>query len=126
MSDDSVQQRIYGPVEKDLDKVVYASNFMHEAKYLKNPLGWYKVGIKEQLEEAKKPKLNEKIIFNKRKKERIYEVEKLLGISKNDIEFLDHHLCHVAASYYCSEFPKNKKILAISSDGSGELVAGNP
>ena len=43
--------------KQNIDKVVYASNFMHDAKYLKDPLAWYKVGIKEQLEEAKKPKL---------------------------------------------------------------------
>jgi len=111
--------------KQNIDKVVYASNFMHDAKYLKDPLAWYKVGIKEQLEEAKKPKLYEKIIFNQRRKERIYKVEKLLGITSGNIEFLDHHLCHVAASYYCSEFPKNKKILAISSDGSGDNLSGS-
>ena len=111
--------------KSDLDKVVYASNFMHDSKYLKNPLDWYKVGMKEQIEDLKKPKLYEKIIFTQRKKERIAEVEKLLGISKNYISFLDHHLCHVAASYYCSDFPKNKKILAISSDGSGDNLSGS-
>src|SRR6056300_540824 len=41
----------------ELDKVVYASNFMHDSKYLKDPLAWYRVGIKEQEEDAKKPKL---------------------------------------------------------------------
>lgn len=108
-----------------LDKVVYASNFMHDAKYLKDPLAWYKVGIKEQLEDKKKPKLYEKFIFNQRKHERIKKIEKLIGISKHSISFLDHHLCHVAASYYCSDFSKNKKILAISSDGSGDNLSGS-
>ena len=108
-----------------LDKVVYASNFMHDSKYLKNPLAWYKVGIKEQLEDIKKPKLYEKFIFHQRKKERIEKIEKLIGISKSNVSFLDHHLCHVAASYYCSDFSKNKKVLAISSDGSGDNLSGS-
>ena len=98
---------------------------MHDAKYLKNPLGWYKVGFKEQIEDAKKPKLYEKIIFIQRRKERIEKVVKLLKISKNEVSFLDHHLCHVAASYYCSHFPKNKKVLAISCDGSGDNLSGS-
>ena len=38
---------------------------------------------------------------------------------------MDHHLCHVAASYYCSEFSKDKKVLAISSDGSGDNLSGS-
>lgn len=111
--------------KQNVDKVVYASNFMHDSKYLKNPLDWYKVGIKEQLEDTKKPKIYEKLIFAERKKERINKVEKFLGISKINISFLDHHLCHVAASYYCSKFPKDKKILAISSDGSGDNLSGS-
>lgn len=111
--------------KSDINKVVYASNFMHDAKYLKNPLGWYKVGFKEQIEDAKKPKLYEKIIFIQRRKERIEKVVKLLKISKNEVSFLDHHLCHVAASYYCSHFPKNKKVLAISCDGSGDNLSGS-
>ena len=41
------------------------------------------------------------------------------------MSFLDHHLCHVAASYYCSHFPKNKKVLAISCDGSGDNLSGS-
>jgi carbamoyltransferase len=110
--------------KQNINKVVYASNFMHDSKYLNNPLDWYKVGIKEQLEDSKKPKIYEKLIFAERKKERINKVEKLLGISKINISFLDHHLCHVAASYYCSNFPKDKKILAISSDGSGDNLSG--
>ena len=28
-------------------------------------------------------------------------------------------------SFYCSDFPKNKKILAISSDGSGDNLSGS-
>ena len=111
--------------KNDLKKVVYASNFMHDSKYLKNPLDWYNVGIKQQIEDSKKPKIYEKIIFNQRRKERIKKVEKLLGTHKNNISFLDHHLCHVSASYYCSDFPKNKNILAISSDGSGDNLSGS-
>ena len=111
--------------KKDLNYVVYASNFMHDSKYLNNPLAWYKVGISEQLEDAKKPKLYEKFIFNQRRKERVSKAANLLGINKSKISFLDHHLCHVAASYYCSQFPKNKKILAISSDGSGDNISGS-
>ena len=97
--------------KQNIDKVVYASNFMHDSKYLKNPLAWYRVGIKEQLEDSKKPKLYEKFIFNQRKKERMDKIENLIGISKINISFLDHHLCHVAASYYCSEFSKNKNFI---------------
>jgi carbamoyltransferase len=109
----------------ELDKVVYASNFMHDSKYLKDPLAWYRVGIKEQVEDAKKPKLYQKFIFKQRKIERIDKIKKLIGISKTKVSFLDHHLCHVAASYYCSDFPKNKKVLAISSDGSGDNLSGS-
>ena len=117
--------KICGIKKNDLEKVVYASNFMHDSKYLKNPLDWYKVGIKQQIEDSKKSKNYEKIIFYHRRNDRIEKVEKLLGTHRNNISFLDHHLCHISAGYYCSDFPKNKKILAISSDGSGDNLSGS-
>ena len=110
--------------KKDIDYLVYSSKFMHDKKYLKNPLDWYKIGFKDQIEDGKKPKYYKKIIFDKRKQERIQIAKQFIGISSKNIHFLDHHLCHIASGYYCSSHPKNKKTLGISLDGSGDNLAG--
>lgn len=110
--------------KNEISFVVYSSKFMHEKKYLINPLDWYKIGYKEQKDDQNKPNYYKKIIFEKRLQERIYNVKRLLRIPDRNILFLDHHLCHVASSYYSSHHSKKEKTLAISLDGSGDNLSG--
>ena len=41
--------------KNEISFVVYSSKFMHEKKYLINPLDWYKIGYKEQKDDQNKP-----------------------------------------------------------------------
>lgn len=111
--------------KRDIDHLVYSSKFMHDKKYLQNPLDWYKIGLQDQIDDEKKPKYYKKIIFDKRKQERVEIAQRFLGISTKNIYFLDHHLCHIASAYYCSSHSKKEKTLGISLDGSGDNFAGS-
>ena len=41
-----------------------------------------------------------------------------IKISKNKIKYIDHHVSHIASSFYCSNF---KKSVVLSIDGSGDF-----
>ena len=98
----------YGIKNSDIDYVVYSSKFMHSANHLKDPGSWYKLSLEDQLNDSKKPKKYQKIIFEQRKKERVNIINKLINIKKDKILFYDHHFCHMASSYYLSPFDKKK------------------
>ena len=49
--------------KNEISFVVYSSKFMHEKKYLINPLDWYKIGYKEQKDDQNKPNYYKKIIL---------------------------------------------------------------
>ena len=114
----------YGVKNSEIDYVVYSSNFMHSSNHLKDPGSWYKLSLEDQINDSKKPKKYQKIIFQQRTKERINKIKNLLKITKEKILFYDHHFCHMASSYYLSPFDKKNKILSITLDGSGDNSSG--
>mgnify|MGYP001162582552 FL=1 len=116
--------RAYGIKNSDIDYVVYSSRFMHSAKHLQDPGSWYKLSLTDQLNDSKKPKKYQKIIFEQRTNERIKEIKNLINIKKEKIIFYDHHFCHMLSSYYLSSFNKKNKILGITLDGSGDNSSG--
>jgi len=60
------------------------------------------------------------IYKSKRKDDRIKNLIEL-GVEKNKIKFIEHHLAHAAAAYYgCPWADKNEKILILTQDGSGD------
>ncbi len=114
----------YGIKNHEIDFAVYSSKFMHSANHLKDPGSWYKLSLEDQINDSKKPKKYQKIIFQQRTKERINQIRNLLKISKEKILFYDHHFCHMTSSYYLSSFSKKNKILSITLDGSGDNSSG--
>jgi len=109
---------------KYIDYVVYSSLYMHSKEKLKQIVNNYSANYLDQIKEKKLIKLKYKSNFEKQKILRIKIIKNLFNISTNKIFFLDHHLCHVAASYYLSDIDKSKKILGISFDGSGDNSSG--
>ena len=116
--------KLYGIKYSDIDYAVYSSKFMHSANHLKDPGSWYNLSLEDQINDSKKPKKYQKIIFDQRTKERIHVINNLIKIPKEKILFYDHHFCHMASSYYLSPFDKKKKILSITLDGSGDNSSG--
>jgi carbamoyltransferase len=115
---------ISGIRPEDLGKVAYASNFMHSEKYLTNLEDWYCVGLEHQKAEEKKPKDYLDLIFHQRRKEREQKVETHLSVKKTDIHFVEHHLAHLAAAYYCSpNWHRHDKMLGLTCDGAGDNLS---
>ena len=82
---------------------------------------WYLVGAKDQDREQNQPKTYEKIVFEKRRSERISSVCKHLRISKEKVSFVEHHLAHLAAAYYTAPNAREgKKVLGLTCDGAGD------
>ena len=79
----------------ELSQVVYASNFMHQKDYLTDLAPWYKVGLAEQRAAAARPKDYQKLIFAQRRKERIDDIVRLLGVAPAKVSFVEHHLAHL-------------------------------
>lgn len=114
----------YSINDKDIDSYYFSSKFMHQTEYLLNLEDWYKKNYNDQKLEQIKPKYYEKKIFNIRKQERISDLISITNCQIKKIYFLDHHSCHLYASYFCSPFINSKgKILGITADGSGDNIS---
>ncbi len=113
--------RIGGVDAAELDRVVYASNFMHGREYLTSLEPWYRVGLADQRAAERQPKDYQKVIFDRRRQERIDQAARQLGVPSESIDFVEHHLAHLAAAYYTAPArPKGKPVLGITCDGAGD------
>lgn len=105
----------------DLDEVVYASLFMHRADYLTELESWYCVGLDDQRKDQSQPKAYQKVIFDQRRRERVQTACGHLGIAESKVEFVEHHLAHLAAAYYSAPKPQDgRPILGLTCDGAGD------
>jgi carbamoyltransferase len=114
-----------GGIEADaLSEVVYASLFMHDRAHLKDITTWYAVGAAEQEADAASRKDYASIIFERRKNDRIEQVATHLGVPKDRIFFVEHHLAHLAAAYYTAPFASEAgSVLGLTCDGAGDNLA---
>lgn len=117
--------KLGGVSPAELDDVVYASLFMHSSEHLTNIAEWYKVGLSDQRADTSRPGDYAKIVFERRRQERVDQVCKHLDIAPNRITFLEHHLCHAAAAYYTAPSAADgRPVLALTCDGAGDNLAG--
>jgi carbamoyltransferase len=118
--------RIGGINPSELKQAVYSSLFMHGTGYLDNVEPWYTVGISDQRTDDARPKEYQKLIFDQRKEERIDIVCDHLGIQRGQIDFLEHHLCHLAAAFYTApNVDVDRPTLGFTADGAGDNIAGS-
>tara|TARA_Y100001960_G_scaffold325796_1_gene408841 strand:+ start:757 stop:2424 length:1668 start_codon:yes stop_codon:yes gene_type:complete len=116
--------RLGGIDASSLDSIEFASLFMHARDYLVEIEPWYRVGVQDQRMAQAKPRDYDKIVFERRKQERIDEVTGQLGIASDKIGFLEHHLCHVAAAYYTAPVgEQTKPVLGLTCDGAGDNLS---
>ena len=115
--------KLSGLLAYEIDEFVYASNFMHNAKHLKDKKKWYKAGYVEQELDSGKTKEYLKAVYDLRHNERINILENHLKINKEKIYFVEHHLAHAAAAYYGSNFDRKQKILILTCDGAGDGIS---
>jgi carbamoyltransferase len=117
--------RIAGVSAGDLDRVAYASLFMHGRQYLTDLQPWYRVGLEHQRSESTRPRAYEKVIFEQRRQERVDAVVEHLGIGTEKVDFLEHHQCHLAAAYYTAPNVKpGQQVLGLTCDGAGDNLSG--
>ncbi|MGE4504852.1 MAG: carbamoyltransferase C-terminal domain-containing protein [Desulfovibrionaceae bacterium] len=116
--------RIAGADAKDLDEVAYASEFMHSTVYLTDLEPWYVVGLQEQRNDPKtRPEETKRLIFEKRRRERIDQAVELLGVPEGRIVFVEHHLAHAASAHFTAPVSGTvEKTLCITCDGSGDGI----
>ncbi len=113
--------RIAGVDAPQLDRVAYASLFMHSREYLTEIDAWYAVGLADQRAEEEKPKQYQKIIFDQRRRERIEEVCDHIAVPAERVTFVEHHLAHLAAAYYTAPaISPDKPVLGLTCDGAGD------
>lgn len=113
--------RIGGIDGNDLKEVVYASLFMHKSDYLSDLEPWYRVGLSDQRAAEARPKGYQNVIFETRKQERIDQVCLQLGVPADRVDFVEHHLAHLAAAYYTApRRSKNRSYLGLTCDGAGD------
>lgn len=117
--------RIAGISADELDRVAYASLFMHGRQYLTDLQPWYRVGLEHQRSESTRPRAYEKVIFEQRRQERIDAIVDHLGIDTEKVDFLEHHQCHLAAAYYTAPNAKpGQPVLGLTCDGAGDNLSG--
>ncbi|MDG1286932.1 MAG: carbamoyltransferase C-terminal domain-containing protein [Rickettsiales bacterium] len=116
---------IAGIASDALDQVVYASNFMHSMDHLSKANIWYRAGKEDQQRDAKREKTYLKAVFDVRKQERIQQAVKHLGVSPENVSFVEHHLAHGAAAYYGAPFELDEPVLILTCDGAGDGVSAS-
>ncbi|HUI94955.1 MAG TPA: carbamoyltransferase C-terminal domain-containing protein [Xanthobacteraceae bacterium] len=113
--------RIGGVAPHALSEVAYASLFMHTASHLEDISQWYPVGIEEQIADARRPPEYGRSIFEARKRERIAQAARHLGIAESRVAFVEHHLAHLAAAYFTAPRPDpGGPVLGLTLDGAGD------
>ncbi len=113
--------RIAGIDANDLREVTYASNFMHSRDHLVDVGPWYQVGLRDQQMANSQPGDYRQMVFDRRKRERLQEVERHLGLPTNRITFVEHHLAHLTAAYYTAPGPsEGAPVLGLTCDGAGD------
>ena len=113
--------RIGGIDAADLIEIVYASLFMHSRDHLVDVGPWYAVGLRDQKIRATDPGDYKKAIFERRKRERILQACKHLGVAETKISFIEHHLAHLTAAYYTAPgHGDSRPILGLTCDGAGD------
>lgn len=110
---------------KDLDRVVYASNFMHTAEHLSKATDWYKADYEDQIRDQSRDNSYLKAVFAKRQADRIQQAVEQLKIPQDKIGFVEHHLAHGAAAYYAAPFDLKEPILILTCDGAGDGVSAS-
>ena len=110
---------------KDLDKVVYASNFMHTAEHLSKATDWYKADYEDQIRDQSRDNSYLKAVFARRQADRIQQAVEQLKIPQDKIGFVEHHLAHGAAAYYAAPFDLKEPILILTCDGAGDGVSAS-
>ena len=116
--------RLGGIDARELSEVVYASLFMHDRSHLQDITTWYAVGAAEQKADAASRKDYATIIFERRKRDRIEQVSAHLGVPKDQISFVEHHLAHLAAAYYTAPLTSETgSVLGLTCDGAGDNLA---
>ncbi len=112
---------IAGVDASELDEIVYASLFMHSREHLVDVGPWYTVGLREQRIRATEPKDYQKVIFDRRKRERIAEVSQHLSVAEDKVTFVEHHLAHLTAAYYTApNHQDDRPVLGLTCDGAGD------
>jgi carbamoyltransferase len=113
--------KIGGVDAAELSEIAYASLFMHASDYLQEIDAWYAVGLADQMAAEQKPKDYQKIVFEQRKRDRIDQVVKHLGVAESQIHFIEHHLAHLACAYYTDPKPQaDQAVLGLTCDGAGD------
>lgn len=116
--------RIGGVDAPDLAEVVYASLFMHHERYLTDLSPWYRVGLADQRANAARPKDYQKVIFEERRRERVDQVAKHLGVPIERVGFMEHHLAHLTGAYYTAPWRKpGEPVLGLTCDGAGDNLS---
>lgn len=110
----------------DLDEVTYASNFMHDKAHLQDLKPWYCVGLEDQRAEFSKPNDYKGIIFRERKTARINQALDHLGVTEQQVTFVEHHRAHLAAAYYSApNIQPDEKVLGLTCDGAGDGICAS-
>lgn len=116
--------RIGGLSPSQLDEVVYASLFMHRPTFLSDVTPWYAVGMADQIAAAGQPNDYQALIFKERRRERISQVEEHLDIPPDIVQFVEHHLAHLAAAYYTAPWREpGSPVLGLTCDGAGDNLS---
>ena len=111
---------IAGLSSNDVDKYVYASDYMHTADHLNNVDQWYRAAAHDQELDRHKAVDKSKKNFEVRRTQRCEELINHLSVGVEKISFVDHHTAHAAAAYFGSHYKFDEKILIFTCDGSGD------
>lgn len=108
---------------KDIDYVALATKFLHPREFYLS-WDWYKKGCEEQISEEKDIEERERY-FSSRVEQRKHTITEHLGIQKDKIKVVEHHLAHASAAYYGSCFSKDSVVLTLDGSGDGVCATVN-
>ena len=106
----------------EIDYVALNGHHMHYPKSREETMDQYRAtsSLDQQARRVLRRTIVGKAFTQKRKKERLQAAAEL-GINKDKVVFVDHHLCHAAAAYFgMGEY--DEEILILTNDGGGDGI----
>lgn len=110
----------------DLDEVVLATNFIHEAQWYRDQAFWEKSKKDYYVNKITWPfKKRFNPYFTNRLRDRKRALSSLLDhngfpIPADEIKVVEHHEAHAASAFYGSHYKPGEEITVITADGSGD------
>lgn len=102
----------------DLDRIALSSKFMHPKEFYRE-WDWYRKNYRDQIREEQENEEREQYYLEQRQDERLSKIENHLGVDRERVEIVEHHVGHAASAHYGAPWDENFVVFTLDGSGDG-------